>query len=241
MCIAILNSGKKISFKKFKASLESNPDGFGIAYIDSGQIKTFKSLSLDVKNLYKKYGMYFNKFSQKPMLVHFRIGTGSNIDLFNCHPFMVNNNLAMIHNGIIRSLGNKKESDTVQFTRLLSSFEQKDIFYSESLRALISYRIGSSKLVFLNSLGHYSIINEKLGHWAEDGNWYSNYSYIEYRPTVNSKKQTVYSDWVEDYEPANKKQTCEACLIASDKLTKVYDMKVCEDCVEQYRLHELWG
>lgn len=237
MCIAILNTGTKITINQFKLSLQNNPDGFGLAYLDGKKIKTFKSLSNNYKELYKTYTMYFEKFKGNPILLHFRIGTGSKIDLFNCHPFMVNNSMIMMHNGIISQLGNKIESDTVQFARLLSGLESEDIYYNESLRDLIEFRIGYSKLVFLNTAGEYSIINEDLGQWDICGNWFSNSSYLPYvAPKYN--KLDKYDAW--DYEdlPNVKKKggdsKCDSCLQSVISTENYEGFEICDNCFNEY-------
>jgi hypothetical protein len=54
---------------------------------------------------------------------------------------------------------------------------------------LIDSAIGHSKLVFLNNENRFHISNERLGHWDNVGNWFSNYSYLTQVPTTNYWKQ----------------------------------------------------
>jgi branched-subunit amino acid aminotransferase/4-amino-4-deoxychorismate lyase len=56
--------------------------------------------------------------------------------------------------------------------------------------------IGLSKLVFMNGDGRIQILNEQMGHWSDDGVWYSNHSYTNYK---------VYDETfgMIDYNPEN--------------------------------------
>ena len=53
------------------------------------------------KEFYKEYKPH----GDKQVLIHFRIKTHGPIDKNNCHPFLVNNSLGFIHNGIITGYG----------------------------------------------------------------------------------------------------------------------------------------
>jgi predicted glutamine amidotransferase len=230
MCIAILNAGAKVSFEDFKTSLENNPDGFGMAWIEDKTIKVFRSLSLNAKTLYKKYSAIYDKTSQ-PIMLHFRIGTSGLNDLSNCHPFYINKELIFCHNGVIQGMGTVKKSDTREFNDIyLKHIRKDDLLHNHAIKDLIEQRIKGSKFILLDNLGNYVIYNEGLGHWSNDNNWYSNYSYIPYddsyyygspkKPTKVKKK--VSSDLIK----------CEGCLdmVDSVKFNPDYNIDLCEGC-----------
>lgn len=100
------------------------------------------------------------------------------------HPHTITENkLILIHNGMIRGLGNNKVSDTREFANALSQLKPNGVsfFNNQGIKTLIETAIGTAnKLVFLDKLGKYFIFNESAGHWDNSGaNWYSNESYLE--------------------------------------------------------------
>lgn len=230
MCIAILNRLENpVSKTYFKNSLYNNGDGFGMAWIENGQIKTFKSLSQDANRLYKRYLKTFES-SENPMLLHFRISTSGGINIENTHPFSVSPNLVFMHNGIISGLGNALENDTRHFNRLfLQNIRERDILGNNAVQNLIGHRIGHSKLVFLNAQGKTAIINQNLGVEEIDGNWYSNSSYSYGAP----KYYKPYSFTSESDTDFGVFTSCACC----DKYKKCdWDLSfksyLCKDCAE---------
>ena len=100
-------------------------------------------------------------------------------DKKNCHPHIVNDNLVMIHNGIldIDVPKNSKVSDTVIFIETYLKKLSKDFVKSEPIMHLIEKAIGDrNKFAFLNNKGEAFICNAKAGT-VEGGIWYSNDTY----------------------------------------------------------------
>jgi len=226
MCIAILNKSEKLPLSSFKESLKSNPDGFGMAWIEGGKIQTWKSLSQSAKKLYTEYCKAFER-TDKPIILHFRISTCGLIDLDNSHPFYINRNLIFAHNGIIRGYGKGTENDTRHFSReILEKITEKDLFHNPAIQSLIEERIGYSKLIFLNAMGETKIYGENLGHWAKDGNWYSNDSYKPYEPMKYEWKNWKPKKW----------KICDGCGTSSEVLiySADFNMSLCKDCGQWY-------
>jgi hypothetical protein len=125
-------------------------------------------------------------------LIHFRIKTHGVVDATNCHPFMITNNFAFIHNGTISGHGTPQLSDTYMFNEdiLKPMVAQHGIkmLWQPYTKALIEEYIGWSKLIFLDSKGNFNIYNEAKGEWS-DGVWYSNASY---KPKVTHKSYGGY-------------------------------------------------
>jgi predicted glutamine amidotransferase len=222
MCIIILNKSEKVSKSNFQNSLESNPDGFGMAHATKyGKIEIFKSMSLNHKSLYSKYVKAFEDRNRiGDILLHFRISTCGGINLENTHPFHISKDLIFCHNGIINGYGTKKENDTRHFGRdILSHISENDLFFNSAIKKLIENRIGHSKLVFLNSSGESKIYGENLGLWECDGNWYSNTSYQDYS-----------YDFCKSYEE------CDGCSLPAKNLTYLSEVNclVCDNCKEWY-------
>lgn len=179
MCIAILNT-KQTTLKKqvLKNCWENNGDGAGMLYIDNdNKLQVFKEMK-DFNTFYNKYIDVRSKYGKRNIVLHFRISTHGRVNETNCHPFLVNDNIGFVHNGMIYDVPTSTEfSDTYMFNEsILKNF--KDGFeYNETMLDMLETFIGGgSKLVFLNDNDDYFIVNEKAGHWSL-GCWFSNSSY----------------------------------------------------------------
>lgn len=209
MCIAILNTKKagRLPKTQIKNSWDNNDMGSGLLWNKGGKLNVFKTYEYD------EYIDMYNKLRDDStignIVLHFRIATSGYNGEQNLHPFLVNDDLGFVHNGVIKGLGNKKFSDTYEFNDMLKKFKH-NFLSCEMSKFFISEYIGYSKLIFLDSKDKYTIINEEMGKWA-DGNWYSNDSYKEYSNYVYygntkvSKTDTktttteVYEDIWEEY------------------------------------------
>ena len=174
MCIAILNRGEQVKPEYLKNSWENNNQGAGLLWYEKGILKTYKTYKYN--KLVKKYNEVFQTKGVGTIVLHFRIATSGYEKFTNLHPFMVNENLGFVHNGIISNLGDQKHSDTYEFNEILKQLP-KDFLEHKHYLDLIKLCIGNSKLVFLDSENTYTIVNESSGIWDTDGNWYSNNSY----------------------------------------------------------------
>jgi hypothetical protein len=182
MCIAILNKQGQLGSIQLENSWKNNNEGGGLMWVQDGKLQTFKTYN------YNDFeDMYFSLRSNPNIgnvVLHFRIATSGFKNPINLHPFLVNENLGFVHNGIISGLGTADHSDTYQFNELLQKLPT-DFLSNESIVHFISEYITSSKLVFLDSQDNYCIMNEKYGHWDEtQDNWFSNDSYKSYNDWV---------------------------------------------------------
>lgn len=178
MCIAIVKpQGTEISDEYLENCFDNNGDGAGIAYAKDGKIYIVKGI-FDKKQFIQEVRKA-EKIAQGSMLIHCRIGTSGLKDKKNCHPHIVNDNLVMIHNGIldIDVPKNSKVSDTVIFIEKYLKKLSKDFVKSEPIMHLIEKAIGDrNKFAFLNNKGEAFICNAKAGT-VEGGIWYSNNTY----------------------------------------------------------------
>jgi hypothetical protein len=182
MCIAILNKQGQIGSIQLENSWKNNNEGGGLMWVQDGKLQTFKTYK------YNDFeDMYFSLRSNPNIgnvVLHFRIATSGFKNPINLHPFLVNEDLGFVHNGIISGLGTAEHSDTYQFNELLQKLPT-DFLSNESIVHFISEYITSSKLIFLDSQDNYCIMNEKFGHWdKEQDNWFSNDSYKSYNDWV---------------------------------------------------------
>ena len=189
MCIAILNTKKagRLPKNQIKNSWDNNDMGAGLLWNKDGKLNVFKSYDYD--DYIDKYNALRDDNSINSIVLHFRIATSGYNGEHNLHPFLVDDNVGFVHNGVISGLGNKTFSDTYEFNDMLKKYKH-DFLSCEMSKFFISEYIGYSKLIFLDNKDKHTIINEELGKWT-DGNWYSNDSYKEYKSFVYYGNQKV--------------------------------------------------
>ena len=172
MCIALTKKeGTTIDKDILLNCYNSNPDGAGFGFIDNEEIHIKKGYF----NFDKFYRDYV-EFEHKNLLIHFRIKTHGDICEELTHPFIVDDSLIMIHNGIISETTGKhsaKESDTTQFIEhelrpLIQETGYKFLDESNILHKLIEQRIGTSKLMFLDKNDQFHYFNKNLCNQETD-------------------------------------------------------------------------
>ena len=246
MCIAIYKpAGKSISKATLQACFDNNNDGCGFAYVDQLQIpntiKIFKNM--EFAPFYEAYIKATTDHPNSNFIIHFRITSHGTTELFNCHPFMIDDNHVFIHNGIIGSVPrDKRKSDTQMFNETILQLLPYEWFKSEGIKLLLEDFIGASKLIILNINNKVVIYNEKKGAWV-DGCWFSNTSYKARAVTHH------YSDYGYGYNYHNNnkpykskkkldisnKQKCALCNMECDSISMFnvkQDSYVCYDCME---------
>lgn len=185
MCIAIYHDQScPLTEDEFVTSWTNNPDGGGFTYFDEAGDLVIKK-SMHRNELMSAYYEAIDKYGDSsPFAIHFRIATHGLVNLDNCHPFRANANTVVMHNGIIPVIMNKgdKRSDTRVFVEEYMSRMPKGWLDDEYLFDLAQEYIGSSKIIIMTNdpkaNSYLYIMNEKMGHWSEDGKtWYSNKSY----------------------------------------------------------------
>jgi len=187
MCIAILNkaNGANLSRKTLRRCQAANPDGIGIAWTEDGTVKVKKSVkSLDV--IFKTYQRA--RTFDTDILLHFRLATHGQVSVANCHPFNIDSNTVVIHNGIIDGFGSDDLSDTLHFTNHILRGLPEGWRDNQAILDLLGWSIAWSKLVILSGDGKVTIVNEDDGLW-QNGNWYSNDSF------QRGKKKGKKSKW----------------------------------------------
>ena len=131
----------------------------------------------------------FEPYKHWKCVLHFRKRSRGAKNAENCHPFMVTENLAFVHNGTIRidkvKSWDKHFSDTWHFCEaflkpLLSKYE--DLWMHKTFRSLMEkYITDRNRPVFMDNMGNIKIYNHQNGNWGEGGCWFSNDSYKTYR------------------------------------------------------------
>lgn len=201
MCIAIAKpAGVEIYKHVLETCFEHNSDGAGFATIQDDKILIQKGF-FDFDSFWNAY----EPFQNEQALIHFRIKTHGNISEENCHPFLINDSLAFIHNGIIPGYGSFSESDTRAFKKkmIIPLIETYGTSVLENLqiKKLLEDHISASKLVFLDAqTRQFTIMNETLGEWNSEV-WFSNSSWKKqkvkplWKPLENNFKKPSTEVW----------------------------------------------
>ena len=216
MCIiAQIPAGSKIDENTLNQMWSSNPDGGGIAYIEDGKVKTYKSMKL--KKFRSNFFRILDEFGDSDILVHTRIATHGSVCIPNVHPFPIMQdgkeleNLVFAHNGILPSPfippAKLDISDTRYINEVLFNGTDFDSVLDDSRwREMIGDIIGYNKLVFLSANPAHKqesyVINAHLGEY--DGKvWYSNSSYCKPKYKVIKRSSTLGKQW-DGYTPTGR-------------------------------------
>lgn len=162
---------------------------------------------------YKRFRLLEKKYPNSNFVLHFRISTSGGIPRqYTCHPFNVHEKLGFVHNGIFSGLGTTSMSDTQIFNRdILQKLPPNFLNITKAQEHISDYVVTSlSKIVFMDNIGKYTIVNEKKGIW-EDGIWYSNYGYLP--ATYYTTSQYYENGYYQDYQ--GQSNVCKRCMICS--------------------------
>ncbi|NBV87900.1 MAG: hypothetical protein EBR88_00020 [Betaproteobacteria bacterium] len=192
MCLAIYKPADTLpDWESYANGFRRNDDSWGFAAVKDGALVIERGL-----HSFGEFRAAFEPYSDCQAIIHFRYATHGDVDLDNAHPFLVSEDLAVIHNGIIDiECGTKGKSDTWHFVQgVLKVLNEGDPeFYAKPhILSAMGTSIGGNKLVFLRANGDYAICNEQQGETVADGHWYSNTGYRWFGG---------YSWWLKDSSP----------------------------------------
>jgi hypothetical protein len=184
MCIAIYKpAGVKIRKTILSHCFDQNPHGAGFAVPDENGI-TIRKGFFTFREFWREYR---EKSAGMAMLIHFRVATSGVIDGDNCHPWRIDKDHAMIHNGVLEhklGLCHDDVSDTGLFAHNILSPALEiapNIWKTEAFKWVIEQSIGSgNKVVILDNNGDSAIFNSEKGEWFE-GSWFSNTTFKDER------------------------------------------------------------
>ena len=176
MCLAIVKpKNKNIPFAHFRRGFIRNPHGCGYVFAKDGQLITKKGF-FSLAEFWESYKQ--DVTDDLPALIHFRWANVSIQNETNCHPWKINDDLSMIHNGTIAGYTDFRNglSDTGNFTQMVLTplFSANPNLWNEKhFSGIMSRSIGFNKIAILSRTGEFTIYNEGLGLWV-NGVWYSN-------------------------------------------------------------------
>ena len=236
MCIAILvKAGTTVPLDHLREGARANPDGCGLGWVENNKVQMFKTMSFDTWLI--KYLDVLERLGNIQMLIHFRITSKGDTTVEMCHPFQVDDNHILIHNGTISSIPKKSlvngRSDTAVFAEELLRNLPVGWESNASILHILEEYVGYSKVLILDSNNNVTFLNEGLGHWRDDV-WYSNKSY---ESITKSYSDNYYMGSAKHNRVGNTVQwdveCCDGCQNFFDytKLTYENHFVYCDECL----------
>lgn len=152
-----------------------NSDGFGAMYAEEGKLVIVKTLGTpdEIAKIYNE------ELAHRDCVIHYRMKTHGNINLDNCHPYKVTDDIWLAHNGIL-AMGNAvypAMSDTWHFIEYIlrpALSAHPEMMFNPDFQEYLADMIGpSNKFALMDSSGQAVIINEHAGV-KHQGAWLSN-------------------------------------------------------------------
>jgi len=175
MCVAIYKPEKvQLTKRDMVKCFRANSDGVGFSYIEDGVAKIHKGF-FNFKDFWKA----FKAYQTRECIVHFRWTTHGTTDVDNCHPFVLANGGALIHNGVIEwassSIPQDPRSDTRIFVEdfLNPVIQDGASIHAPEVQEDIEKAIGPTNKMILLYQEAVIILNQHLGSW-HNGAWFSN-------------------------------------------------------------------
>ena len=220
MCI-LIHKPKGIDMPEreyLKNCFDNNPDGIGIAWVDSRGITHIRKGFMKFKAFMKFINPIKKEMKKYDVILHFRYATHGSVSPGNCHPFPIDVNLKnlrstaysgrfeiLAHNGVIFEYGNVKNSSDLSDTMVLAKRLHDKGIESDEIKKVIET---GGKFCISDKEGNI----KRYGQFIEDmGIFWSNdtYLYAEvYKPVYKpikyaaSKYQTYTPyDIIDDYDP----------------------------------------
>lgn len=145
---------------------KKNSDGFGVMYAEDGKVHVYKCLPRNAQDMIDFYRAHAEG---RDCVWHARMQTHGDIDLDNCHPYRVTDDIWLAHNGVL-STGNasdKTKSDTWHFIRNVLApalAHNPDLMLDLDYQKFIASMIGTgNKFGLVRADGKTVIINEASG------------------------------------------------------------------------------
>lgn len=178
MCVIVVKKPEVTLLKRtIKTCFTNNPEGAGFMYAHKGRLFVEKGF-MCFRKFYRTFRQHEKSNPKSIFVLHFRIAACGPAIPENTHPFYINPNIAIVHNGVISELGDKDTNDTFIFAKNILARLPEGWFYNPTIIKAIEELAQAtfSKFVLMDNSGKIIIINEKAGVWNK-GIWYSNSSY----------------------------------------------------------------
>ena len=174
---------------------ESNSDGLGVMYTEHGALVTARILP--------KHHLEAREFlaalpdDSRPLALHWRMRTHGAITLDQCHPYDVDEETALMHNGILDTgnAADTSKSDTWHFIADYLQNTGPDVLHNPGYLKMLGEFIGNNRFAIMSADGRLSVVNKDQGI-EHDGVWFSNtYAWSPHLLIPTYKPRTVYGNY----------------------------------------------
>ena len=177
---------------------KTNADGIGLMFADKGELVIRKALPKDAAEA--RQFIEAMPDDERQVALHWRWRTHGAINLEQCHPYSITQDVAMMHNGILHT-GNAADvskSDTWHFIEDYLKTLSADTLHDARLGALVGDYIEQNKFAIMSADGRLTVINKDQGVEYE-GVWYSN--------TYAWSPELVVPGWLSKMKPRSSHKT----------------------------------
>jgi len=176
MCLMIWQPAEThFSYSDIEDFYFHNPDGMGVMYIEDSRVIVHKSLP---RNPAEAWTFYLDQAYGRDCAIHFRMRTHGDIDMGNCHPYHVTENVYLMHNGVLHT-GNEKDRTKSDTWHYIQDFLRPQIeaapglIYNQAWQNTIGGHIGHGNRFIIMSPDGHVIINkhhgvEYMGAWMSN-------------------------------------------------------------------------
>lgn len=245
MCLLLVCSPNSIPKKSnLQTASCNNPHGFGYAIITPDGIITGKGMS--AKKTINKFLTLRKQYPDSYAMFHARYATHGVKNEDNCHPFKVSGSpdTYLAHNGVLDvhiNAGDRRSDTRVFAEDILPAMGGVTALDNDNVWQMVSKWASGSKVVIFTlnpaAQDQVYIINEKSGHWDNDGIWWSNYTYCDskYWTTYDYKSDKIpYADDTYDKYEA---EVCKICEAVPFEDANPYYCEMCMSCVDCYGIY----
>lgn len=121
MCVIIHKpANKRVSKRNLKKCWKRNDDGAGLMYVENGKVVIEKG--------FMKFSDFFaayQKHRKRNLVLHMRLSSAGVVNKENTHPFYVNDELGMCHNGTITSDFITNELEKYEFKQKIHKLKKR--------------------------------------------------------------------------------------------------------------------
>ena len=239
MCLLLVCSPNSVPKKSnLQTSACNNPHGFGYAIITPNGIVTGKGMS--AKKTINKFLALRKQYPDSYAMFHARYATHGVKNEDNCHPFKVSGqpDTYLAHNGVLDvhiNAGDRRSDTRVFAEDILPAMGGVTALDNDNVWTMVSkWALGSKIAIFTldpNAKDQVYIINEKSGHWDNDGIWWSNYTYTDTK-WYNTYGYSSNSADTKEVESGWELSECVACGSVPFEEANPYYCEMCMTCVD---------
>lgn len=183
--------------------MDNNPDGWGLMALVNGKVVVHKGGIPQEKNKKGKvtpevvadFMSVYKYYKDLEVALHFRYATHGQVDEANTHPYMVAEDVYMMHNGVLSEFTKEQDqtkSDTWHYANTISEMVGYGWLRDPKFLRLINIAAGFNRILFLDKEG---FLMPRPSLWNKEGGiMYSNdYGIDQLKPVTQYYGQGGWS------------------------------------------------